>query len=336
MFDTKTPRTLDIIEDARLKARLAELGRRQQETAEGLKDQHLTDEQNEAERFQYESNALAEKLPKYAAARAASTNFLIVPLDGTTPLVEPSEATREPRRLLAWWQQWPEANIGVALGRVGGALALRVEDTAAYVLLREMTNVRHPEVEDGRDSVPGYIEYRELPRYEVRLFNPSNPVSMRSVIGWGRNYTRAVNEMLKEDEQRQPETFFLVWSFPHVATGQDAFNYPSRKVGQGLTLMGEGDVLPWAGSILGDGIQVVAPMSRPPEVPLWLAKTLGKPRSRKAMVAAREGYEAALRVNEAHVIGQAEARRASEEAARRLATADNERARKALEEAERA
>ena len=43
MFDTKTPRTADIIEDARLKTRLAELGRRQRETAEGLKDQHLTE-----------------------------------------------------------------------------------------------------------------------------------------------------------------------------------------------------------------------------------------------------------------------------------------------------
>jgi hypothetical protein len=73
MFDTKTPRTVDIIEDARLKTRLAELGRRQRETAERLKDQHQTDEQIEAERFQAESNALAEKLPKYAAARAAST-----------------------------------------------------------------------------------------------------------------------------------------------------------------------------------------------------------------------------------------------------------------------
>jgi hypothetical protein len=40
-------------------------------------------------------------------------------------------------------------------------------------------------------------------------------------------------------------------------------------------------------------------------------------------------------VNEAHVIGQAEARRASTEAALRLALADSERA-KALEESERA
>jgi hypothetical protein len=53
------------------------------------------------------------------------------------------------------------------------------------------------------------------------------------------------------------------------------------------------------------------------------------------MTAAREGYEAALRVNEAHVIGHAEAQRASAEAARRLALADHERATKALAKAER-
>jgi hypothetical protein len=329
MFDTKTPRTLDILEDARLKTRLVELGQRQRETAEGLKDQHLTNEQIEAERFQYESNAMAEASPLYAAARAASTNFLVVPLDGTSPLVEPSEATREPRRLLAWWQQWPEANPGIALGRVGGALALRVEDSAAYGRLREMATVERHDDDDRT-----WRELREIGGYTVRLVAPSRPFVSRSVLGWGKDYTRAVNEMRKEDEHRHPETFFFVWSFPSVVSGADAFDYRGRKVGQGLTLMGEGEVLPWAGSILGDGVQVVAPMSRPPEVPLWLAKTLGKPRSRRAMAAAREGYEAALRVNEAHVIGQAEARRASAEAARRLALADHERATKALEEAE--
>jgi hypothetical protein len=181
VFDTKTPRTADIIEDARLKTRLAELGRRQQETAEGLKGQHLTNEQIEAEQFAARSNTLAESNALYAAARSASANFLVVPLEpnGTRPLVDPSLATNNDRLLYNWWSspEFEDSNVGVALGRVGGALALRVEDTAAYVRLRDMTKVRHPEVDDGRDGVPGYIEYRELPRYEVRLVNPSNPVS---------------------------------------------------------------------------------------------------------------------------------------------------------------
>ena len=94
MFDTKTPSAVQMVEDARLKTRLAELARHQQETAERLNDQPLTDEQIEAERFQAQSNALAEQLPLYAAARAASANFLVVPLDGSTPLVRPTDATK--------------------------------------------------------------------------------------------------------------------------------------------------------------------------------------------------------------------------------------------------
>jgi hypothetical protein len=46
----------------------------------------LTAEEIEAERFQYESNAYASDNPLYSAARAAAVNFLVVPLDGTTPL----------------------------------------------------------------------------------------------------------------------------------------------------------------------------------------------------------------------------------------------------------
>ena len=78
MFDTKSPSTAEILEDARLKTRLAELGRRQQETAEGLKNQHLTNEQIEAERFAYESNAYASDCQRYAAARAASGSKALV------------------------------------------------------------------------------------------------------------------------------------------------------------------------------------------------------------------------------------------------------------------
>src|SRR5215211_5659201 len=74
MFDTKTPSAVEIIEDGRMKARLAELGRRQRETVEGLKNQHQTDAQIQAERFQHESNEYATQNALYAASRAASAN----------------------------------------------------------------------------------------------------------------------------------------------------------------------------------------------------------------------------------------------------------------------
>lgn len=76
-------------------------------------------------------------------------------------------------------------------------------------------------------------------------------------------------------------------------------------------------------------------MSRPPEVPVWLAKVLGKPRSRKAMTAAREAYEAALRANDAYWMGVARAQREAGERAMREALAERERAEKAAQEAER-
>jgi len=275
MFDTKTPSAVEIIEDGRMKARLAELGRRQRETVEGLKNQHQTDAQIQAERFQHESNEYATQNALYAASRAASANFLVVPLDGTTPLVKPTDATNNPWQLFNWWDKWPSANPGVALGRVGGILALKVDDLAAHLRLREMARVVHPAVEGSskEDGASGYVEFREIGGYTVRLVVPGRPFSTRMVQGWGKDWTDAVNTMLKEDEQRQPETFFLVWSYPSIVSGQDCFDYPSRKVGQGLTALAEG-AIPWQGSILDDGIQVVAPMSKPPEIPLWLAKSL--------------------------------------------------------------
>ena len=328
MFDTKTPSAVQMVEDARLKARLAELGRRQQETAEQLGDQHLSEEQIEAEQFQAQSNALAEQLPLYAAARSASANFLVVPLDGTKPLIRPTDATNDPWELFTHWSRWPEANPGVLLGRVGGILALQVDGMAAYSRLREMATVK---VYD-EDNDTSYTEMRELGGYSVRLVIPSRSVSMRGVQGWGKAYNRAVNAMVREDEQRQPETFFLVWSFPSVVSGNDAFEYRSKTVLPGVKLLGEGDVIPWQGSVLADGVQVIAPSSRPPEVPLWLAQTIGKPRSRKAMAAARDAYEAIQRRDTAHVTAALAVRRVYEEQERQLAIRDREKAEAILAE----
>jgi hypothetical protein len=334
MFDTKTPSTLEILEDARLKRKVAELATRQQETAERLGEQHQTDEQIEAERFQFESNALAEKLPLYSAARAASTSLLVVPLEpgSTKPLVDLKEATNDQRQLFSWWQEWPDANPGVLLGRVGGIFALQVDDLAAYVRLRELTRVNHPGVEDGRDSVAPYVEYRELPRYTVRLVKPSHPVTMRLIQGWGPDYTRAIREVDQEERQRHSEKFFLVFSYHSVVSGLDAWDFRSRTVLPGVKLLGEGDVIPWQGSILDGGIQVVAPMDKPPEVPTWLASSIGRPRSRKAMAAAREAFEAIERRDTAHVTAALAVRRVYEEQERQQANKDREKAERVLAE----
>jgi hypothetical protein len=227
---------------------------------------------------------------------------------------------------MSWWDNEPQANPGIALGRIGGVLALRVEDTDAYVQLREVTKIRHRGVDDGRDSVKGYVEYLELPRYTVHLVKPSRPTSMRMIQGWGPDYTNAVKEMRKEERERQLETFWLVFSYPSVISGLDAHDFKPHTIRPGVRLLGEGDVMPWQGSILDGGVQVIAPSSRPPEVPLWLARAIGKPRSRKAMAAAREAYEAIQRRDNAHVIARIAATRHFEDEARAKAEEDRARA----------
>jgi hypothetical protein len=318
--------------DGQVKKQIAEQARRALDMADRMKElPPLTAEQIEAERFQWESNEYAAKHPRYAAARAAAVNFLVVPLDGTTPLVEPSEATREPRKLLTWWAEHPDSNVGVLLGRVGGIFALRVEDNKAWELLREMAAV--PMRDPDKDKT--WKEYRDLGGATVRLLAPSQPFSTRSRAGWGRAFDQAVKELQREARNRNPQTFFLVWSYPPVQSGQDAFDYRSRTIATGLRLLGEGEVLPWSGSILEDGISVTAPMSRPPEAPLWVAKMIGKPRSRRAMHAAREAYEATIRAQEAYWAGIVAAQRAVGERAMRDALAEREKAQKAAQEAER-
>jgi Bifunctional DNA primase/polymerase, N-terminal len=292
----------------------------------------LSDEQLEAERFQHESNEYAAQNPLYAAARAAAVNFLVVPLDGTTPLVDPSEATRDPRRLLTWWIECPDSNPGVALGRIGGLWALKVEGDDAWERLKEMAAVpmRDP------DTDRSWTEYKEIGGARVRLHAPSRPFSVRSRGGWGRDFDRAAAELARESRNSNSMVAWLVWSYPSVQSGQDAFDFRSRTIAAGLRVLGEGEVLPWDGSVLNVGVRVSAPMSRPPEAPVWLSKLLGKPRSRRAMAAAREAYDATIRAQEAYWAGIVAAQKAAGEHAMREALAEREKAATALQEAERA
>ena len=323
---------LSILEDGDTKRKIAELAKRALETAEKAKElPALTEAELEAERFQYESNAFASDNPRYAAARSAA-NFLVVPLDGDKPLVDLSEATRDPRKLLTWWAEYPEANPGIVLGRRGGIFALRVEDNEAYERLKAMAAIERHDADTDRR----WTEYRDLIGGRVRLVAPSEPFSTRKVTGWGRDFQRAAAKLEYESRNRDPQTFWLVWSYPAVQSGADAFDYRSRTIAAGLRVMGEGEVLPWSGSILEDGVRVTSPASRPPECPLWLANLLGRPRSRKVVRAAREAYEAALRAQEAYWLGVVAAQREAGERALEAALSEREKAATALEEAERA
>jgi Bifunctional DNA primase/polymerase, N-terminal len=318
--------------DGRVKEQIARQAQRALEMTDRAKElPPLTAEQIEAERFQAISNEAASRNPLYAASRSASANYLVLPLNGTEPLVRPADATRDPWTLFQWWDRWPEANPGILLGRAGGVFAIRVQDNAAWERFKEMAAVPMYDPDIDRR----WTDYREIGGARVRLVAPSRPFSVRSRGGWGRELDRAAAELARESRNRNPQTIFLVYSYPPVI-GVDAFEYRTKTIDTGIKLLGDHAVMPWSGAILEDGTRVEAYVSgMPPEPPMWLAKRIGNPRSRKVMTAAREAYESALRATEAHVIGEAEARRASAEAARRLALADHERATKALAKAER-
>jgi hypothetical protein len=139
-----------------------------------------------------------------------------------------------------------------------------------------------------------------------------------------------VQERLKEVPA--PEEFWLLWSYPPIQSGYDAFDFLKRRVVNGVELLGPGEVIPWSGSRFADGTMVLAPAGPLPEVPLWLARALGKPRSRKAMKAAREAYEAAMKASAGLSYG--ELLEAAREKAYARAQGEHEKASREAAEAE--
>lgn len=93
----------------------------------------LSAEQVARERMQWEHNAYAERCPLFASARSAATHRLVLPLEpnGVRPAAAVSEATSDPAVLYEWWQDQPQANVGVVVGRVGNLVALEAKDHEA-------------------------------------------------------------------------------------------------------------------------------------------------------------------------------------------------------------
>jgi Bifunctional DNA primase/polymerase, N-terminal len=321
---------ISILEDRATKEKVAANVGRAIELAGRLSSAHpLDDEQMERERWQAESNALADASPFYASARSAGVHFSVLPLEpgGTKPLVHPTEATSEPRQLLEWWAATPTANVGVALGRRGNLVALRIADNDAYTRLVEMVGGKV----SGSGTEQKWTEWRDLSGARVRLYVPEEPFEIRFRGGWEKELTRIGAELGRERLKRQPEASFLVWSFPTIESGQDVFNYPSRVIAEGLRLLGEGETMAWSGSILEGNVQVAAPAATPPVMPVWLAATLlGKPRSRKAVQAAREAHEKAVRAQNAYWETYVAERMAAMDRAMQEARAEYEKAARAL------
>jgi hypothetical protein len=319
---------MSVLTDGPTKQKLAALAQHALEMADRAREPHYaTPEQVENEQFQAHSNALAEVNPFYSAARSASTHFLVLPLEPNKvdPLIDPKAASNDSRTVFEWWSMWPDANIGVALGRVAGLWAIRIEDDAALDRLRDMASV---EMHDDNDK--RWTEYKEIGGASVRFFAPSRPFSVRSRGGGGREFDRQIAQMIAEDRQRRPQLAYLVYGYHSVVSGQDAHDFKARTIGQGLRVMGEGEVIPWTGSVLEGGVTVAAPGRVPDPAPLWLAKLAGRARSRKVMAAAREQHEATLRMEGARSMALEAQLRILENEAREQAITDRKIAEKVL------
>ena len=57
-----------------------------------------------------------------------------------TPLTEHGlkDATTDPARISAWWQQWPQANIGCATGQASGVWSLDIDGEEGEASLRNL------------------------------------------------------------------------------------------------------------------------------------------------------------------------------------------------------
>jgi hypothetical protein len=291
----------------------------------------LSDEQIERERFQYESNAYALRTPMYAKARSIAVHFAIVPLEplGTEPLVSPSKATQDPEQLLEYWAQFPDANIGVEVSRSNSLIAMRVEDKQAALRLRRLTAYELRDEDTGRVQQ----EHHFLDAAKLYLTRPESYTSAM-IVDWEEKANRKFREM--RQRSLPPETRWLLWSYPPIATGMDRWDFLARKVVTGVELLAPGTILPWAGSRL-EGNLVLAVDSGPlPEIPTWLAERVGRKRSGRAIRAAREAWDAAMRassgVSDAELLKLATLR----EQARAEAAAEAKKASAELARAEKA
>jgi hypothetical protein len=197
----------------------------------------LSPEQEERERWQAESNEFAEAHPLYAAARATSQRYAIVPLEplGVEPLFDPSEATRDGATILQWYRKAPDANVGVVVGRSNNLIALHVQDNEAVERLRELAAVeQHDEDNDRR-----WTEYRPFESARVSYVSTKGGehVIRQSRSVWGRKAMIQQTEALAQ-QTWLPERFWMVWGYADVLSGMDAHNFPRRRVVAGVDLLG--------------------------------------------------------------------------------------------------
>ncbi|MCH8112706.1 MAG: bifunctional DNA primase/polymerase [Proteobacteria bacterium] len=94
----------------------------------------------------------------HAAVAYASHGRAVFPLKprGKTPLTQHglNDATKDAIQISAWWQQWPEANIGCATGQASGFWSLDIDGDEGEASLRSL-EAQHGELPRTVEIITG-------------------------------------------------------------------------------------------------------------------------------------------------------------------------------------
>lgn len=82
------------------------------------------------------------------------------------PIKGVKEASRDPLVIEAWWQRWPEANIGMAMGQASGVFAVDVDPRNGGDVTIEALQAKHGRLPDSINAMTGGGGQHLLFRFE--------------------------------------------------------------------------------------------------------------------------------------------------------------------------
>jgi hypothetical protein len=94
---------------------------------------------------------------KYEALACARQGYRVFPLvpDGRAPLTAHGfhDATIDEAQIVAWWDQYPLANVGVATGKVSGIVVVDVARRRRHCIVTSAQPAADPRGEDATEGV---------------------------------------------------------------------------------------------------------------------------------------------------------------------------------------
>lgn len=292
------------------RAELAAIKGRMHERAQRAADLSRGHTPTDNEVFQHQSNMLAERNPLYSAARVAANFGPIVPLEpqGTEPLVELAEATRDNRIILDWWRRFPNANPGVACGKASNLLVLRItgEQGRAWLsklLLEPVHTTKNRFGDQFEVGTPRSIyDFAGVLRLS-RSAPPAGPALQLS----GGQAKELEDQLRRQQAERRSARgqattgYYMAWptsrqTYTYVDTDHHgvtseregteiatdlAWSFPTGEISDVVEVLADGAVCPWHGSVFFDGSTVERVGHQPEAMHIWLAEAIGTRKGRK-------------------------------------------------------